>query len=449
MFETLNGWREAGLEHSNRIESSDFENGLETTMSTGLDPDQRNYGYEKHVERLRIVDTGMVEFNLSHLDFVDCLIDADEQGVWVSDGSPSLTEWLTARYRMNRLTASDLARIVEKLPGLPNIRRVFEEGRLSWDQLRAVVAVATPETDLELSETAPELTPAEIKATLRTVTEKDVVEANRDREVRYWFHEKDPLLEMRVLLPDTEGAAFITALTRKASQLDLDTDTGGVFDHAARLADALIQMGSQSLAADADHDRATLLVHTEIPTLLGSDDATQAYVGDGTIVPPGTTITNQTLRRLACDARIQLVIEDPADGVIGIGRTDRTIPPWLARVCRSRDKGCRFPGCERTVWLHHHHIIHWADGGPTLLTNLITLCGYHHRLIHNDGWTIQGNPNNQITWITKWGTEFQRHPEWPGIESIKQHHANPLPIEAPRRRASGSIDYTIHLERTA
>jgi hypothetical protein len=382
------------------------------------------------------VDLAMVGFNGSHLVLIDRLIEANQNLLWSADGSPSLAEWLTARYRMTSFTGRTLAKIVQTLPELPCIRRAFEEGRLSWDQLRAVVAIATPETDAALAETAAELKPSEIRATARQVDEQEVVEVRKSRYLTYQFREDLPVFEMNVVLPDEEGAALITALTRKAGQVDLDPEDGSVLEHGVRLADALVQMGSETLAADADHDRATLLVRTDIPTLLGIEGAGQARLGDGTTIPDGTTITNPTLRRLACDARIQLVIEDPIDGVIGIGRTARTIPGWLARIVRTRDRGCRFPDCQRTLWLQVHHLEHWADGGPTNLDNLITLCGFHHRLLHNERWQIKGNPNGDVTWITKWGTEFKRHPQWPGIESIKQIVANRPPIEPPLRRTA-------------
>ncbi|HEY5890810.1 MAG TPA: HNH endonuclease signature motif containing protein [Acidimicrobiia bacterium] len=122
----------------------------------------------------------------------------------------------------------------------------------------------------------------------------------------------------------------------------------------------------------------------------------------------------------------------------------------MARIVRSRDKGCRFPQCGRTVWLHIHHIIHWANGGPTSLENLITLCGFHHRLIHNEGRSIRGNPNGEVTWITRWGTKFERHPIFPGIQYIKEFHSGPRTIERPPRQVSGSIDYSTQpLERSA
>ncbi|MEX2133078.1 MAG: DUF222 domain-containing protein, partial [Acidimicrobiia bacterium] len=370
---------EAGLEHSR----NDFEADLEFASGPTLILD--DVVYEQHQAKVRVVDQAMVQLNVSHLALIDRLIEANENMLWAADGSPSLAEWLIARYRMTSFTGRALAKITQALPELPYIRRAFQQGRLSWDQLRAVVTIATPETDAELAETAPELKPSEIRATARQVDEKESAKARETRYLTYQFSEDRPVFEMNVILPDDEGAAFITALTRKAGQVDLDPHDGSVLEYGVRLADALVQMGSETLASDADHDRATLLVRTDIPTLLGIEGAGQARLGDGTTFPETTTIINPTLRRLACDARIQLVVEDPIDGVIGIGRTARSIPGWLGRITRTRDGGCRFPGCERILWLQVHHLEHWADGGPTNLDNLITLCGFHHRLIHNEG----------------------------------------------------------------
>jgi hypothetical protein len=32
--------------------------------------------------------------------------------------------------------------------------------------------------------------------------------------------------------------------------------------------------------------------------------------------------------------------------------------------------------------------VHWADGGPTCISNLISLCDGHHWLAHEGGWRI-------------------------------------------------------------
>ena len=39
---------------------------------------------------------------------------------------------------------------------------------------------------------------------------------------------------------------------------------------------------------------------------------------------------------------------------------------------------------------------HWSHGGPTDLDNLILLCGFHHRFVHEHGWHITTNENNQF-----------------------------------------------------
>jgi hypothetical protein len=224
-------------------------------------------------------------------------------------------------------------------------------------------------------------------------------------------------------MADIEGATLATWLTRRANQYDPDPQTGLYEDFESRCADALYELASQAIAEDRDHDRATILIHTDLATLL---DAT----GTATVAD-GPALAHDTLRRLACDARLQLAITNPGDGVIGVGRTTRTIPPWLKRLVQARDQHCRFPGCRRTRWIQVHHIIHWADGGPTDLDNLIALCGFHHRLIHEHGWTISGNPNRQITWHHPTGHPFQPKPPALPLKHWKHILSLAPPVQPP------------------
>ena len=48
-----------------------------------------------------------------------------------------------------------------------------------------------------------------------------------------------------------------------------------------------------------------------------------------------------------------------------------------------------FPGCTHTRYVDGHHIHHWADGGETKLSNLISLCRFHHRTVHEGGLRIE------------------------------------------------------------
>jgi hypothetical protein len=147
-----------------------------------------------------------------------------------------------------------------------------------------------------------------------------------------------------------------------------------------RRADALVALASASSAQDHDPDRATVVVHAELGSLVSQ--SANAELERGPVIHPATAL------RLACDCRLQAVLEDRADHALGIGRTSPVVPRWLARQLLKRDRGCTFPGCGATAFLHAHHIVHWLRGGPTELDNLTLLCSYHHKLVHESagGW---------------------------------------------------------------
>ena len=375
-----------------------------------------------HVEVLDALVMGEQALRLEVLTEVTRL-EAGE--VWKQDGATSLADWLAGRYTTSITTAREWITVARALAELPRIRRTYADGRLSWDQLRALVKFTTPEDEADWAERAPSMSVAELRAVNKRVTNAEVVEAHQQRRVEWWFEDHRPGFHMTVDMADVEGATVATWLTRRANQYDPDPESGVYEEFGARCADALYELASQELAFDRDHDRATILIHTDLTTLLDR-------VGTATIAD-GPALAHDTLRRLACDARIQLAITDPDHSTIGVGRTTRTIPPWLARLVRLRDQGCRFPLCRRTRWTQAHHIIHWADGGPTNLDNLITLCGFHHRLIHEHGWTITGHPDEAITWHRPGGYRFQPQPTVHPLQHWKHILNYMLPIRPPDR----------------
>ena len=118
----------------------------------------------------------------------------------------------------------------------------------------------------------------------------------------------------------------------------------------------------------------------------------------------GTPMSPETARRLGCDAWLVAAIIASGPEVLDIGRLSRTPPRGIRRALVARDGGCAFPDCGRPArWCHAHHIWHWADGGPTAVSNLVLLCGHHHRVIHHDGWDV---------WLDEHGRPGFRPPRW-------------------------------------
>ena len=103
---------------------------------------------------------------------------------------------------------------------------------------------------------------------------------------------------------------------------------------------------------------------------------------------------------LASRLRGQLV--GPAATVslpLDIGAATDTIPVQVRRAVTRRDRGCRFPGCDRpAVRCHMHHLRPRADGGETSVTNCCLLCSFHHLVvIHRWGWTLILNADGTTT----------------------------------------------------
>ncbi len=312
----------------------------------------------------------------------------DERKLWRRDGATSMTSWLAARYGLAWGTAREWVRVAHALEGLPRIVKAYAGGRLSWDQLRPLTRFAAPETDGYWAGRAPELRPAALWREARRHERVRAERAEESRRTRYltldWDHDRSVLwLEGR--LPAEEGTALLLAVRRRAEVIPSDAEAAD--PSGARLADALVDL------ATGGPEPATVVVHAGAEILTGEEDETGPWLAE---TEGGQRLALESVRRLACDSRIEWILESGGRPV-GIGRRGRAVPGQLLRVLRYRDGGtCRFPGCERKRWLNAHHLVHWGDGGATNLDNLVLLCHTHHRLIHEGGWRTSGHPAGSL-----------------------------------------------------
>lgn len=161
-----------------------------------------------------------------------------------------------------------------------------------------------------------------------------------------------------------------------------------------RLVDALLQL-VQGSGPDTSPEGLVASSHPEVVLHvsagdLGSERPGRRHLEDGPAVGPGAA------QRLACDSIVTALLHDPRGRVIDVGRRHRLVTPRLRRAVAERDGGiCTFPGCRNNRWLDVHHVVHWEDGGPTDLGNLLLLCGTHHRAHHDgafDVTMVQGEP---------------------------------------------------------
>jgi hypothetical protein len=139
----------------------------------------------------------------------------------------------------------------------------------------------------------------------------------------------------------------------------------------------------------APGERYQVVVHVDAAVLVDADQPGQSVLEDGLRVPA------ETSQRLACDATRVVMRHDEEGRLLEVGARTRTIPPALRRALQHRDKGCSFPGCG-VRFGQGHHIRHWAQGGPTTLSNLTLLCRQHHRAVHEEGFQVERQPDGEL-----------------------------------------------------
>jgi hypothetical protein len=183
---------------------------------------------------------------------------------------------------------------------------------------------------------------------------------------------------------DAEGGVLLrTALEPLAAQRSADEYRG----REQRLADALVELAAHSLDSGAIPQRASQRTHLQVTATL---ETLSARAG----APAGETdfgglIPDLTVQRLACDATVTRVLLDAESAVIDVGRSQRVVPGATRRALNVRDRGCRWPGCDRPCsWTAAHHIVHWVHGGRTDMDNLVLLCHRHHWWVHEAGFQI-------------------------------------------------------------
>jgi len=196
---------------------------------------------------------------------------------------------------------------------------------------------------------------------------------------------------------DLSAAVLRAALDPLAAPRPATADGPDPRTAAQRLADALVELARRALAAGdlPEHGGIPpqLVVTIEADQLRephppnGGSNGGRGGTGIGT-TDDGTRLSPAEVARYACESDPVLALL--AHGVpTWISRRDRTARGILRRALVLRDGGCAFPGCDRPAsWCHAHHIVAWQAGGPTVLDNLVLLCGHHHRLVHTGDWTV-------------------------------------------------------------
>lgn len=416
------------------------------------------------------------------------LAEYDRRGGWETWGCKSCAHWLTWKCGMALRTAREHVQVARRLDSLPLVAQAFSEGRLSYCKVRAVCRIANTDNEAELVDLAVAMTGAQLERTIagivradRRADDEEAFDAIAARRVVF-DNNHDGTHTITLIVPTDAAAVVREAINERTDTIVEDASQPGqarseVIEHRGGLgavrADAAVEL--LTARPEADHSGepqpfdVTLIVDsdviataiapetkttTEAKTHAEAETGLDAGVAENTqsgAAAPSSgrptcrigahRVAVSTAERLCCDGIVGQAAQiqsNSGTALIDIGRRSRVVPRRLRRALEHRDNHCcQFPGCDATRRLHAHHIIWWRDGGPTSLDNLVLVCQYHHRVIHEGAWTVHS---------ARIGIEF-KDPRG-RTATGRQLCANPFELPEPRdhhlgsRWAGEALDYS-------
>jgi len=385
--------------------------------------------------------------NAAHYRFLKLLAALIERNVWGGDsGMKTPAHWLNYYCGIDLGAAREKVRVSKALQSLPLIDHEFSSGAISYSKVRAMTRSATPENEAYLLDIARHGTAQHMEKLVRQYQRVERLNRKEQgqkqhavRELSFYYDEAGMLVIKGRFAPE-EGAMVVKAIEASIDSIqqesceqpatfprkrgdgisqstpDVSAETSVIEETTLtqKRADAVLRVAEHFLATHHDGacalpggDKYQVLIHINASAMrpeqkhgLIPELNMSAQLADG---PP---ISSSTVRRLACDAGLVAVLEDSRGNILNIGRKSRSVPPAIRRALLLRDRACRYPGCGNTKFVDAHHIHHWHDGGETSLDNLVLLCRYHHRLLHEHSYSIEKDQQRNFRFINATGREI-------------------------------------------
>jgi len=395
----------------------------------------------------------------AHLAVAEChfvllAAEMDRRGTWAGGGLLSMAHWLSWRCGTSPGAAREQVRVGRALQGLPVVRHAFASGKLSYSKARAITRVATAANEEALVNIACYTTAAQLERVVREYRKaapdegREALRRHQGRYLRTWGDD-DGMVVVQARLSPEDAATVLGAIEEareaawQARHRQAEGDGGAGADVPAGTpaergpddgwelsrADALVQVAEAALGAGlgGSEDGPAVAVVSHVDDAVLADPAAEgccALEGIG-------AISAHTARRLACDATVHSLVYGH-DGTVLPGARSRSVPRRVRRAVLARDRGCRFPGCTQARFVDVHHVLYWAEGGLTVVSNLVSLCRRHHRLVHEGGFRLQMDTSCHVRAFAPDGAEVLIAPPLPepeGPDLVGQHLSGGLYLD--------------------
>ena len=330
----------------------------------------------------------------------------DKSGEYKADGALSIVDWLRWKAKLSGGAAMERVTIARQLEQLPQTQQAFARGDVGYQHVallartaEKVGAAAVQGEEPNLLKAAETMDPSQFAGVAKAFEYRvdhaaALAEANRAYARRYLniSDAKDGLVHLEGQLDAEGGATLKTALATLMPPPRKDDDrTPG-----QRRVDALVELARRPLAGNklgsAHGQRPHLVITASAETLAGLPGAAPAQLEGVGPIPI------ETAQRHACDSSVSWLL-GRAELESETSHAHQRIPAPTRRALVARDRCCVVNHCNRpAAWCDGHHVVWWTRGGKTALGNLALVCGRHHRMLHEEGWTLERKDGR---WLAK------------------------------------------------
>jgi hypothetical protein len=282
----------------------------------------------------------------------------------------------------------DKLRVAEALKRLPELSRELREGTLKYSQARELTRVATQETEKTWLN----------HARGRTAREVEKLVSGR-RPGSLPDSPAEPAQQRHVLRFDVSGE---TLASFREAVAQVQRDAGEHLDDDA----LLLLLARHVLGRQTDDGRASYQVALDVC----EDCQRTRQLADGELIDVSPSVTAMA----RCDAQHLPGAHVGADRQESPARATQDVPPATRRAVLRRDRRrCRVPGCTHARFVDIHHVEARADGGGHEPENLVTLCGAHHRAIHEGRLLVTASAEKRVVFEHPDGTPYGAAPSAP------------------------------------
>ena len=356
------------------------------------------------------------------------------RATYVHDGAASAASWLGNRSNQDPHVAQRVCTAARRLDSLAQLRDAFRAGEVSLHHVTAITEAAVParfdaiasveDTLVELARTAKPRALRTALHKIRDIVDPDGSDVSGDEEPiepdehdprRFWHQRRtiEGLTQGEYCIDGAFGEMLTILFDAFSTPDPADTPLSRRRSPAHKRADAMraavLKLLNAGLAPSLNGNKAHMLLMLDLLTIMGRD---QAATFASELRRTGR-VSPATVAKLGLDARVTPVLTMGPWRVVAVGRTHRTLPPWLRPMLEMLHRRCRGPDCDRPAcWTQAHHQEAYAAGGDTDLNKTIPLCQAHHNLVTHGGWTVDLDLDTGIcTWTGPTGQVIHTYPQ--------------------------------------